>query len=622
MIKKEKSLFFHSFALALFLGIQCFISGAYAEPAVNDIQYLGVHKIESQTSNDNRWAVSNPDSFNQDGIDEILNAIGTKGRTTRRLAVSHHFSYLDRNIQNIVDSLENMFKLAVKNDIPVIVHLDGVNWWSTRPDLWNWWEPSEPGYNENNIHNVERYDWDINTAVKIGWRNWRWPVNPLRVPPHPNLASEIFRAEQKKALDKILPVIVEWYNALPSDQKYLLGGVVLGCELSPYLQAYYLDGGHTYGDFYNSIKPPADDPFPIWGTGTPQNPGNVWALGYAAAQKLGLQKEKGIITQDTVDAICRDFLKFLIGIALEHGIEAKKIIAHTMPGFSTARGGGHSGMASIVSDIPDIIPGWTTNTDVYKTHLGNVINETANLGRSWAVIEIAYSHVDAGLFKEMFDYRNNRYINVLNWESFKDDPTRTGALRAVLIDGGSVSIGAQNGTLAAGTAGFAKFPATTTEIIDGTAIALNNINSAAGVTLDTAVTTGDTTTLIIWTTAETPEGAHPLTLTIDGLTSNIFNLVVANKVSLDDVKYYPNPIQPSKGSNYSSMQFSNIPAGTGIKIYTLLGQTVRELKADASGMAVWDGKNNAGEKAASGVYIVYMEDGNGNKKRIKIAVEK
>ena len=92
--------------------------------------------------------------------------------------------------------------------------------------------------------------------------------------------------------------------------------------------------------------------------------------------------------------------------------------------------------------------------------------------------------------------------------------------------------------------------------------------------------------------------------------------------AFDNMKYYPNPLQPSKGLNYSRMQFSNIPAGTRIKIYTLLGQVVRDLEADASGMAVWDGKNNAGAKAASGVYIVYMEDGSGNEKRIKIAIER
>ncbi|MCL1973000.1 MAG: glycosyl hydrolase 53 family protein [Endomicrobia bacterium] len=92
--------------------------------------------------------------------------------------------------------------------------------------------------------------------------------------------------------------------------------------------------------------------------------------------------------------------------------------------------------------------------------------------------------------------------------------------------------------------------------------------------------------------------------------------------AFENMRYYPNPLQPSKGLNYSKMNFANMPPGTHIKIYTMLGQVVRDLEADASGMAVWDGKNNAGEKAASGVYIIYMKDRNGNKKRIKIAVER
>ncbi|MDR1695759.1 MAG: M6 family metalloprotease domain-containing protein [Endomicrobium sp.] len=92
--------------------------------------------------------------------------------------------------------------------------------------------------------------------------------------------------------------------------------------------------------------------------------------------------------------------------------------------------------------------------------------------------------------------------------------------------------------------------------------------------------------------------------------------------ALEDVRYYPNPIQPSKGLNYARMNFSNMPAGTRIKIYTMLGQIVRTMEADASGMAVWDGRNDSGDNAASGVYIAYMEDGGGNKKRIKIALER
>ena len=113
-----------------------------------------------------------------------------------------------------------------------------------------------------------------------------------------------------------------------------------------------------------------------------------------------------------------------------------------------------------------------------------------------------------------------------------------------------------------------------------------------------------------------------ITVNLDHLSIFAIMGTVNTANAFEDVKYYPNPMRPSKGLNYSRMHFSNMPAGTQIKIYTMLGQTVRELEADASGMAVWDGQNNAGEKAASGMYIVYMEDGDGNKKRIKVAVER
>ena len=180
-------------------------------------------------------------------------------------------------------------------------------------------------------------------------------------------------------------------------------------------------------------------------------------------------------------------------------------------------------------------------------------------------------------------------------------------------------VGTQSGVVKAGEDGAVTFPVTAAGVSDGTWPAVLN-GAPAGVTGSVTIT-GGSGTLTVNTTAATPQGTHPLTLTIGSLTSNSFNLAIAESF-LGDVRYYPNPIQPSKGLNYAKMNFTNMPAGTRIKIYTMLGQVVRELKADASGMAAWDGKNNTGEKAASGVYIVYMEDGNGNKKRIKIAVER
>ncbi|MDR3277174.1 MAG: Ig-like domain-containing protein [Oscillospiraceae bacterium] len=98
----------------------------------------------------------------------------------------------------------------------------------------------------------------------------------------------------------------------------------------------------------------------------------------------------------------------------------------------------------------------------------------------------------------------------------------------------TVSVGAQTGALIAGTAGSASYTVTTSNIAVGAAIGLNT-NGAEGVSLDagTVATTGGSTTITIHTTDQTPAGAHPLTLTIDGVTSEPFDLVVGSVPDTD-----------------------------------------------------------------------------------------
>jgi len=621
---------------------------ALVSPAVfaDGIKYIGINSPPS--------VEGKPDTYNQSALEEIPNAIGTRGSSDRKLAVSFTFNYMRTSIDKIpgnyslsdikqavrtllnttdkahnydvtldfttdgmVKSLKNMLAASAAADVPLIIRVDGMQWWETRPDLWNWWNDQEIGYNPNNIDNVERFGWGTSTttAVKIGWRNWG---AQLRVAPAPNLASQKYRAAQKECLDLIFPVIAKWYNDLPNDKKYLMGGIVLGSELSIWWNAFYYNNGNNYLN-----QPEANDPktYPMSG---------FISLGYAAAQTLGIQSSGGI-TQDTGDKICSDYFDFLIRLAVKHGIPANRIITHSFVTY-----GGVSGKAA-VSDIEGVIPGWSW----YGFSSGKPISDMDKWidyakGRPWSISETG-SGVTSGpkitkdALKRVLAYRNNRYINFFVWDAnfpgsvnygIKQQPDLMEAIKLALLEDPYVSVGAQSGMLTAGTAGSALFPLATVEISAGAAIALNNINSVAGITLATAVTVGDKTTLVITTTDETPQGSHPLTITINSLTSNGFNLAVANKSPFKDAKYYPNPMQPSKGLNYAKMNFANMPAGTRIKIYTILGQVVRDLEADASGIAVWDGKNNAGEKAASGVYIVYMEDGNGNKKRIKIAVER
>jgi len=88
----------------------------------------------------------------------------------------------------------------------------------------------------------------------------------------------------------------------------------------------------------------------------------------------------------------------------------------------------------------------------------------------------------------------------------------------------TVTVGEQVGALFTGTAGTATFTVTTENIAAGSAITLNN--TVAGISLGTTATTGNSTTVSINTTAATPQGAHSLTLTIGGVTSQPFTLNV------------------------------------------------------------------------------------------------
>jgi hypothetical protein len=67
--------------------------------------------------------------------------------------------------------------------------------------------------------------------------------------------------------------------------------------------------------------------------------------------------------------------------------------------------------------------------------------------------------------------------------------------------------------------------------------------------------------------------------------------------------------------------FRNLPAGARLRIYALTGALVKDLNADGSGNANWDGTNQSGQPGASGVYFVFAQ-GAGTTKTFKVAIER
>ena len=142
----------------------------------------------------------------------------------------------------------------------------------------------------------------------------------------------------------------------------------------------------------------------------------------------------------------------------------------------------------------------------------------------------------------------------------------------------SADVGAQNGFIINGTAGSVSFPVSTFGIDSGTAITLNNLNAVVGITLDTLATSGNETTIIVSTTAETPAGSHPLSITIDSATSNTFTLEVGVAVfgiSLSQTGLLAFPDQaagysPIPGHSVTITNTGNSP--TGIVTLDLTGE--------------------------------------------------
>ena len=90
--------------------------------------------------------------------------------------------------------------------------------------------------------------------------------------------------------------------------------------------------------------------------------------------------------------------------------------------------------------------------------------------------------------------------------------------------------------------------------------------------------------------------------------------------TLTNAHPYPSFANLSQGG---TINFAGITPSADIKIFTLAGNLIKTLKADANGVVpTWDGSIDGGGKASSGTYMVRASDSSGNKKTFKILLVK
>ncbi len=368
-----------------------------------------------------RWTQSDPNTFTPASCEEIVNLVEARGNARLRVGVSFIFSILENRPDHLAQCLTRLLNAAREADVPVLITLDGQNWWESRSDLWNWWDPGLAGFSPANRNNVEWTDWGPQNAVKIGWRNWGRQV---RVRPAPNIASPPFLAEHWKAYDVLVPIIARWYRDLPRDRKYLFGGLKVGWEASINVNAYYYPDGNRL--FEQSPTDASKDPTDLeramgWKADRP-------TLGYAAISTEKI-RASGRPTIEDFERVVHRYLERLSQAAVKRGIPRHLVFTHQ--GCTYEPWDKHLSFKPAMNDYS--IPGWSFYS--YDPEQSGSLSADLDAAgrRQWAASEWWRGAEKAEQWHRRFEaslrFKKCRFVCVYNWEPFKKYPEGLRAVR-------------------------------------------------------------------------------------------------------------------------------------------------------------------------------------------------
>lgn len=347
-----------------------------------------------------------PERITPEAVRELMGNFEGLPPSHVEVGLSMIVSYLHHPEAKTMAALRRFLEAAEATNTPVTVKLDGEQWWGARPDLWNWWDPDRPGYDPENVHNVEWTDWHPDHAVKIGWRDWG---RQLRVDPAPNLMSPAYQAACREAVEPLLNLIYEWWQELPTAKKDLFVGVEVGWESAIGVNNYYYEDGNSLLE-----ADPADDP-----SLKADRKGDLVArgrvpLGHAAVMTAGLARGGELRYRDLVEVV-RRHLEYQSRLAHEAGFPREKVFTH---------GWGNEDGEPLYDAVLNeyACPGWSSYW--YSDRLAEDKGINRGIDRSdapyWAAVEWLFLHPiekDAwkAAFKNTLTHRNCRYLTFYNW---------------------------------------------------------------------------------------------------------------------------------------------------------------------------------------------------------------
>lgn len=173
------------------------------------------------------WPGSAPDPL--DRIGPLAAKIGTTGDgKIRQLGFGPGIPFWVRDESSVRQAIRRAFDTARRTNVAAHFLVDDHIGWDERPDLWNWYDPTRPGYNPENKKNVEWYDW-AGTANK---RRYMTPVGTPSQSPHMCYNSPTLEKEIHRIVSEVVgSALREEINKLKLENKqYLFAGITIGAE--------------------------------------------------------------------------------------------------------------------------------------------------------------------------------------------------------------------------------------------------------------------------------------------------------------------------------------------------------------------------------------------------------
>jgi hypothetical protein len=339
-----------------------------------------------------------------------------------RLGIGAIFSYLNESRVQCKSRVLEFLSLAEKYEIPVVVQLDGEQWWDARPDLWNWWDSTREGYDPRNQSNVEWTGWGSQHAMKIAWRNWG---SQIRVLPPPNLMSPPYRQACHDEMRVLVPLLLDWWKKLPDDKKSLFIGLKIGWESSIGVNAFYYPNGNDLLD-----RPERDDPREELKADQVPDRGVV-ASGYAAVTTAGLAKSGALQERDLAE-IVRRHLDDLCSLAAELGVPRGKLFTHV---------GGWKEEELLYDAAFNMYscPGWSFYRHATDPSRDKGVQRVLQKSDApcWGAVEWMLMGSDDekswhDAITRTLSIPKCRYMCIYNWSGIRDNPGAVAAIKAVL----------------------------------------------------------------------------------------------------------------------------------------------------------------------------------------------